>query len=71
MKFRFENMILEKVNILMLFLNKLMNLKLKKKSKTLKPLLKGKEQGKKEPLKIHKHLEMNLNGLDNFSIGWA
>ena len=69
MKFGFGNMILEKVNILMLFLNKLMNLKLKKKSKTLKLLLKGKDQGKKEPPKIHKPLEMNLNGLDNYSIG--
>ena len=69
MKFGFGNMILEKVNILMLLLNKLMTLKLNKKSKTLKPLLKGKEQGKKEPPKIHKPLEMNLNRLDNCSIG--
>ena len=69
MKFGFGNMILEKVNILMLFLNKLMNLKPKKKSKILVSLLKGKKQGKKEPPKIHEPLEMNLNGLDNCSIG--
>ena len=69
MKLWFGNMILVKVNTLMLFFNKLMNLKHKKKSKLLKLLLKGKEQGKKEPPKTHKPLEMNLNGLDNCSIG--
>ena len=65
MKLWFGNMILVKVNTLMLFFNKLMNLKHKKKSK----LLKGKEQEKKALPKIHKPLKMNLHGLDNCSIG--
>ena len=68
MKLGFGNMILVKVNILMLFFNKLMKLKHKKKSKLLKVLIKGKEQGKKALLKIHNPLKMNLLGLVNCSI---
>ena len=68
MKLWFGNMILVKVNTLMLFFNKLMNLKDKKKSKLLKLLPKGKEQDKKALLKIHKSLKMNLHGLANCSI---
>ena len=69
MKLWFGNMILVKVNTLMFFFNKLMNLKHKKKSKLLKLLLKRKEQDKKALPKIHKLLKMNLYGLDNCSIG--
>ena len=68
MKLWFENKILVKVNTLMLFFNKLMNLKHKIKSKLLKLPLKEKKQDKKALPKIHKPLKMNLHGLANCSI---